>query len=206
MALTIRTARPGDRDRLYEICLRTGDAGQDATGVHGDPDLLGDVYVGPYLALSPDLAFVLVDDDDVPLGYVLGAADTAAFAAACAEHWWPRQRRRHPLESAPEGSRDAQILALVHRPPPTPAELIADHPAHLHVDLLPAVQGQGQGRRLLEHLFDALRARGVPGVHLGVGAANVRATAFYHHLGFRTLDADAHGALLGLDLRPPTTG
>lgn len=205
MRLAVRPARPDDRDRLYEICLLTGDSGRDATPVHDDPDLLGDIYVGPYLALSPELAFVLVADDDVPLGYVLGVADTAAFEAACAEHWWPAMRRRHPLGSAPEGSRDARLVAMIHQPPSTPADLIGDHPAHLHVDLLPAVQGRGQGRRLLEHLFDALRARAVPGVHLGVGAANTRATAFYRHLGFRTLEDDDDGALLGLDLRPAGT-
>ena len=201
MRFDVRPARPGDRDRLYEICLLTGDAGGDATAVHDDPDLLGDIYVGPYLELSPELAFVLVADDDVPVGYVLGVADTAAFEAACVAHWWPAMRERHPLGISPEGSRDAGLITLIHQRPADPAELIVDHPAHLHVDLLPAAQGQGYGRLLLEHLFGALRDRGVPGVHLGVGAANTRATAFYRHLCFRTLEADDQGALLGLDLR-----
>lgn len=203
MGLAIRPARPDDRDRLYEICLRTGDAGQDATPVLDDPDLLGDVYVGPYLALSADLAFVLVADDDVPVGYVLGVADTAAFEAACAERWWPEQRRRHPRGSAAEGSRDARLVGLIHHPPSADPWVLADHPAHLHVDLLPEAQGGGQGRRLLEHLFAALRTRGVPGVHLGVSAANPRAIGFYRHLGFATLESDEQGALLGLDLRRP---
>ena len=74
------------------------------------------------------------------------------------------------------------------------------YPAHLHVDLLPVAQGGGNGRRLLETLFDALRADGAPGVHLGVARANVGAVGFYHHLGFEELDGDEGGMTLGLRL------
>ena len=38
-----------------------------------------------------------------------------------------------------------------------------DYPAHLHIDLLPEVQGQGWGRLLIATLVDALRERGVAG-------------------------------------------
>ena len=65
--------------------------------------------------------------------------------------------------------------------------------------LLPEGQGGGNGRRMLETLFDALRDLGVPGVHLGVGADNTRAIGFYEHLGFRRLGDG--GWQLGLDLR-----
>lgn len=197
---TIRQATAADTDALYQICLRTGAHGEDATGLYRDPRLLGEVYVGPYLALSPDLAFVLVDDADRPTGYVLGVADTRAFADACERHWWPPLRARHPIGSAPAGSADAAVVRLIHAPPSVPAGVLAEHPAHLHVDLLPSVQGRGHGRRLLTTLFGALRAQGVPGVHLGVSARNPRAIAFYRHLGFGTLESDVDGALLGVRL------
>lgn len=193
--LPVRPARLEDAAELYRVCLRTGDAGGDATDRYRDGRLLGDVYVGPYLALAPELAFVLAGPDDEPLGYVLGVADTAAFEAACERHWWPALRRRHPLGSVPAGSPDAALVGLLHRPARAPADVLVHHPAHLHVDLLPAAQGQGHGRRLLEHLFEALRARGVPGVHVGVDPRNHRALAVYRHLGFRPV-----GQSLGLRL------
>ena len=78
--------------------------------------------------------------------------------------------------------------------------MVAAYPSHLHVDLLPAAQGGGDGRRLLETLFDALRAAGSTGVHLGVARDNARAVGFYRHLGFTELDGDDGGLTLGLRL------
>lgn len=200
MTLRIRPARPDDAAALDDVCLRTGDGGRDATALYAHPELLADVYLRPYLRLSPELAFALAGDDDVPVGYVVGVADTASFEAVCEDRWWPAVRARHPLGSAEPGTPDARLVALVHEPPRTAADVVSRYPAHLHVDLLPEAQGAGHGRALLERLVAALRERDVRGVHLGVGAANPRARAFYHHLGFATLEEDEGGALLGLVL------
>jgi len=40
----IRPVSQADLDALYEICLRTGDAGEDATHLYSDPRLLGEIY------------------------------------------------------------------------------------------------------------------------------------------------------------------
>lgn len=192
--MRLRPYHPDDRAALADICLRTGDDGGDATHLLREPALLPTVYLHPFLELAPDLATVLTIDDD-PVGYVVGVADTLAFEAECERRWWPAARERYPLDpGAP--SRDAALLRLVHEPEHTPADLARRYPAHLHVDLLPEAQGRGGGRRLLEHLFDQLRARGVPGVHLGVAAANTGARSFYARLGFTVLEADDDGALM----------
>ena len=81
MTVAIRLAEPDDLDDLYEICLRTGDAGGDASGVVADPRLLGHLFVAPYAVLEPELAFVAVDGEGVA-GYVVGTADTRAAGAA----------------------------------------------------------------------------------------------------------------------------
>ena len=153
--MIIRPARPADRDVVYEICLRTGLAGADATATYADPELLGHVYAGPYLALAPDLAFVLVGPDDQPVGYVLGAADTEAFEAACEARWWPPLRARYPLTSAVDGTPDASLVHRLHEPARADPAVLVEHPAHLHIDLLPVAQGGGHGRRLIEHLLHA---------------------------------------------------
>lgn len=193
-----RTTDPAEVDRLYEICLRTGASGADATALYADPRLLGEVYLGAYLALEPGLAFV-VEADGVAAGYVLGARDTAAFEARTEREWWPALRERYPLGSFPEDSRDEALVQQIHRPHRTHAAILDAYPSHLHVDLLPAAQGGGNGRRLLETLFDALRAAGSPGVHLGVAEDNVSAIGFYEHLGFTRLDVP-EGLVLGLRL------
>ena len=171
-----------DREAIYDVCLRTGDAGADASGLYSDRDLFGDVWVGPYLVLLPDLAFVAEGDAGLD-GYVVGAADTAAFESACEGRWWPALRARYP--DPPDDGQltpDQQLHRLVHHPPRAPSDVLVEFPAHLHVNLLPRAQGRGVGRRLLETLFGALA--GVPGIHLGVAPGNDRAAAFYAHLGF----------------------
>lgn len=195
-----------DAPALREVCVRTGFAGGDARGRFRRPDLLPVAYLDPYLAFAPDLAFVA--DDGAPAGYVVGVADTAAFEQWCGTSWWPRVRDAlgQEADDGADGAVDdepdpgAWLLRLPYDPPRTEPRLLERHPAHLHVDLLPRVQGGGHGRRLLGSFFTALRDRGVLGVHLGASARNVRAIGFYRHLGFRTLDEDDDTVVLGLDL------
>jgi ribosomal protein S18 acetylase RimI-like enzyme len=186
-AVTVRPYQPTDRPALYDICLRTGWAGGDATGHYSDPDLLPSVFAGPYAALEPELAFV-ADDGRRPVGYIVGTADSTAFFTAFRKRWLPSVADRFPAPEGPPSTPDEEIRALLHhaetmlRP-----EFAAGHPAHLHIDLLPPAQGRGLGRRLMETFLDALRERGVPGVHLGVNPANTGALAFYARLGFTEL-------------------
>lgn len=182
---------------MYRVCLQTGDSGRDATALYRNPDLLGHVYAGPYIVGEPELAFVVADEHGVA-GYVLAAEDTRAFEAWAESNWWPNLREQYPL--ADGDSPDTALIRLIHDPPLAAADILADHPAHLHIDLLPRLQGSGYGRRLIELILAKLRERGVGGVHLGVAAKNPRAIAFYRHLGFRMLSADAEGEVMGMRL------
>jgi ribosomal protein S18 acetylase RimI-like enzyme len=186
----LRPYRTGDHDAVYDICVRTGAAGEDATHLLRDPALLGHVYAGPYLALAADLAFVVEDDDGVA-GYILGAADTSEFEDRLEREWWPELRRRHPAYRT-EGDADFDdlLIALMHSPARTHADLVATYPSHLHIDLLPRLQGQGWGRRLIDRLTERLRATGSHGLHLGVATANTKARAFYRDVGFTELGDD----------------
>lgn len=199
-----RTEDPAEVARLYEICLRTGSDGADASALTTEPNLLGEIYLGAYLRFAPELAFVLVDTR-LPgaqgvVGYVIGTADTTAFEAVLDREWWPHLRERYPLGAFPEGSYDANLVANIHGEHHSDPAVLEPYPAHLHIDLLPGGQGGGNGRRMLTTLFDALRAAGAPGVHLGVSTTNTQATGFYAHIGFTPLSDD--GSLLGLDLSP----
>jgi ribosomal protein S18 acetylase RimI-like enzyme len=187
--MDIRGFRSGDAPALYRICLLTGDSGRDATGRYADPRLLGHVYVGPYLALSPELALVLDRGDGTPVGYALAARDTAGFAARCEARWWPALRRRYPDPAGvpPERrSPDQRLASQIHHPPPVP-DVAARYPSHLHIDLLPEAQGRGYGRALLDRLLAGLADAGSPGVHLGVDPANTGALGFYRRWGFTEL-------------------
>jgi ribosomal protein S18 acetylase RimI-like enzyme len=199
----IRRAAAADKEELYAINADTGDVGADARALYRNVGLLAEIWVGPYLEFEPELAF-LAEDGDGPVGYVLGAADTAAFEAECEQRWWPALRARYP--EPPPGTvltPDAQLIHRIHHPPLTPASVVAEFPAHLHIDIRERGQGRGVGRRLMSTLFDALVRRGASGVHLDVDVRNTRAIGFYEHLGFRRVGPpDDDGLTLGLRLPP----
>lgn len=182
----IRALRAEDRNALYAICLKTGAVGGDATHLYADPALIGHIYAGPYAALSPETCFVVADETGVG-GYIVGTADSAAFEAACERDWWPALCARHPLPPPEDASLDAQRIRHFHNPPRTPDAIARSHPAHLHINLLPHLQGQGWGRRLIDVWRDAVAARGAPACHLVVGRANAKAVAFYRAYGFSEL-------------------
>ncbi|MFC1433437.1 GNAT family N-acetyltransferase [Streptacidiphilus sp. N1-3] len=195
MPPTIRPYRPADHDAMYDICIRTGNHGGDATGLYTDPRILPDIFTGPYLALEPQLAFVLTDSGDRAIGYVIGTADTPAFVTAYRERWLPTVADRYPEGGGNE--RDAQRIGELRHPEWMWSEAVADYPAHLHIDLLPEAQGRGAGRAMIEHFLAALRALGVRRVHLGMSSANTGARAFYDRLGFHELSRSEFGVLMG---------
>jgi len=201
--MAIRPYAPLDVNRLYDVCLRTGADGEDARGLYRDPRLLGSVYVGPYLALEPGLAFVLDDDAGHACGYVLGARDTVAFARACELDWWPALRAQYPVGAFADGSADAEVVALIHTPNVADPAVLAAYPSHLHIDLLPRCQGTGGGRALMTRLLAALAEVGSPGVHLVVSSTNERAIGFYRRMGFADLAASGGGLTMGRRLEPP---
>lgn len=199
MPAIIRPARLDELPALYGVVLKTANNGGDATALHRLPDVQGEVYVGPYVTFEPDLAFVIADDEG-PAGFALGALDSRRFEARLEQDWWPPLRLKYrnaaDRDLLPD---DERLLGLIYHPDTAPEEVLRDYPSHLHIDILPRQQGKGNGRRLIETLFDALAAKGSPGVHLFVGAKNERAIAFYRRLGMTEFSRDARA--LGMCLR-----
>ncbi|GHH70731.1 hypothetical protein GCM10018793_05220 [Streptomyces sulfonofaciens] len=183
----VRRYRPEDRPALDDICVRTGHAGGDAREVYPDHGLLSTIFAAPYAELEPELTFVLDDGTGRAVGYVLGTADTPRFAAAFRTEWLPRVAARYPAPAGPPSTPTEEMLALLHDPERMVVPELADHPAHLHIDLLPEWQHRGFGRALMHRFLDELHGRGVPAVHLTMATANVAARAFYDRLGFREL-------------------
>jgi len=191
-ALRIRPYQSDDLDDVYRICLQTADNGQDATSLFRDPQLPGHVYVGPYVAFQPSCAFVAEDAVGVG-GYVVAALDSQAFEQRLELDWWPVLRASYP-ELTPDLSEDLSTpeqyaIHDIHHPWTTGDELATRFPSHLHIDLLPRLQGRGIGRRLIATVISSLRDQGSHGLHLVVGHANGRAVGFYRHVGFTEFQA-----------------
>jgi GNAT superfamily N-acetyltransferase len=200
----IRKAVLSDLPYLYEICLKTGDSGNDATALYHDPYVIGQYYVAPYLIFPAGICFV-VEKDYRPQGYIVAVPDTIAFKRWMEYEWLPPLRQRYPYPVPMELIRcedEGQILMKFHecQVPDNEAAYeswVKDYPAHLHIDLLPTLQGKGFGRFLINCLCTELARQGVPGVHLGVGIKNQNAVAFYRKIGFSVLREEHWGFAMG---------
>jgi ribosomal protein S18 acetylase RimI-like enzyme len=188
----IRQCREADVTDLYRICLATGESGQDAKDLYADPEIIGHVYAGPYPRFSPEACFVAEDAEGVA-GYILGALDTRQFEVELERKWWPPLRERYP--DPPRETRSSWTLDdwrawQIHHPFKTPDWLVDPYPSHLHIDLLPRLQGRGVGQKMIGHWLEEIRRLGSKGAHLGVGPANVRAIRFYQAYGWKALEGD----------------
>jgi ribosomal protein S18 acetylase RimI-like enzyme len=189
MSFKIRPYEEKDLDAVYEVCLKTGDAGQDATHLYKDAKALGHLYVGPYVTLELSLAFVLEDEIGV-CGYVLGALDTKKFRERFVKEWLPRLQKLYldPQGDPKTWTLDEQIYYEIHHPKTEVYKALEPYPSHLHIDLLPRAQGQGNGKRMMQTLLEALKKQGSRAVHLGMFASNTRAFHFYKRMGFHVVE------------------
>ena len=195
----IRPYTPADYDAVSRICLLTAEGGGDATGLYVTDELMADIFARPYVSLEPELAFVVEDAEGVG-GYILGVADTRRFVERFRREWLPRIEAAYE-HTEPVVTKDDLIRHLGFWPERMLVAEVDEYPAHLHIDLLPRLQGAGLGRQLIDTLVAALRERGVPGLHLTMDAANTSARAFYDRLGFTELPSSSPDApLLGLRL------
>ena len=181
---------------MFEICLKTADAGADATGIFSDDDLWGLLFAVPYVERDPELCWIVEADDGRAIGYIVATDDTDAFEQWFRDEWWPQFAERFPRPDEAE-SPEEKMIEYGYRRAPGQNPNTAQYPAHLHIDLLPETQGRGLGRRLIETLFAELRRRGVKGLHLGMNPENTGAAAFYERLGMQRLPSDDGGRSYG---------
>ena len=178
-----------DFPALYHVCLATGDAGADASHIYHDWKVLGHVYAGPYAVLSPQTAFVVEDELGVG-GYIVGPLDTHRFEKQLEVDWWPELRTHYADPEIPrdQWTPDQRLSHLIFHPPRTPRRIAEPYPAHLHINLLPRLQGRQIGRLLLRTWLERVAAIGAKAAHLGVGPRNERAVRFYRAFGFHEVE------------------
>lgn len=188
--VNVRPLQPRDIDALYAISLATGSAGGDASALYRDRKLMGHIYSAPYASLQPDLCLVAEDEAGVA-GFVVGTADTASWERRLEQEWWPSLRRQYPAQDASkmaEWSHDQRRVFMIHHPTPIPAAIVESYPSHLHLNLLPRLQGRGTGSRMFAAWLAMATARGIGPLHVGVNRENAGAVRFWQRLGFVELD------------------
>jgi len=195
----LRPYRPDDLEALYDICLVTGDSGKDASPKHNDGQLIGHIYAAPYGVLAPAQVIVAEDEQGVA-GYIVGTYDSDAFAALLEREWWPTLRARYAEPDFAPTEADLARIATIMGPSGNPPELVADYPAHIHMNLRDRLRGQGVGMALLRRWVAEARAAGVTGIHLGASASNSGGIAFWQKGGFLPLQSNDRTAWFGMTL------
>ena len=184
----IRPYRAEDRAAVRHICYVTGYMGEPVDWLWRDTESFADLFTSYYTDAEPGSAWV-AERDGVPAGYLLGCVDSRAAwspARIFARHVLRRGIAVRPgtagvvWRSFTDVARDA-----LHRRLPPAAVYDPQWPAHLHIDLLPAVRGGGVGAGLVRRFLGSLRRAGVPGCHLETLGENRGAIAFFETMGFR---------------------
>tara|TARA_Y100001970_G_C14058532_1_gene762894 strand:- start:78 stop:677 length:600 start_codon:yes stop_codon:yes gene_type:complete len=199
MKFNIRNYCKKDLNKVYEICLKTGNAGSDASNLYKDPKLLGHVYVGPYVELEPQSAFILEIETQV-CGYIIGTKNSKHFFDKINLNWLPRMKKKYkiPLNDPKDYNLDDGLINSFYFPEKPPD--FPKYPAHLHIDILPEGQGQGMGVKLMNYFFKYLEENKVRGLHLGVDEKNKRAIRFYKKYGLKIIQENDNSIIMGKTL------
>lgn len=168
---TVRNFEWKDRENLRKICVATSNF---ATDTQKQKNFLYYLYNDYYTEFEPESCFVLADDNDEAVGYVLCAKDFDTYYETFDKFFMPRIVQlgfKYHFMTLSE--------ILVHK------IAAKKYPAHLHIDIMPDYQGQGYGRKLISALKNHLKELGIPYVMLSVGATNKGVIKFYEKNGFK---------------------
>ncbi len=185
MAL-VRPYEGKDQAAVQEVCLATGPA--DAYQPKIRARLLA-CFCDYYVEKEPHNCFVLADDNDTAVGYILCAENFDRYYKVFCKEYIARAR---------QGGRLNGITAWFTT---VPQRIYAKrYPAHLHIDILPAYQRKGFGTVLMDTLTNHLRAKELSAIMLVVGAGNEKGINFYEKYGFTVIRKIFGFVAMGLDL------
>ncbi len=172
---------------MQELCVRTSNPENEYKPEWAPYLML--TYNDYYTEHEPESCFVLADEDDVPVGYIICAKDCRKWRRIFRKEYLPKLKEQE--YSLVEPVMEMLLHSLfAHR-----------YPAHLHVDILKEYCGQGYGVELMNTLFEHLRQNDIPGVQLCVDADNPRAVKFYLRSGFKILAGSSMGRVMGYRLK-----
>lgn len=185
---SIRPMRPDDLIDVEYICRMTAGNLCRRDPVAGNR--VAKMYSTYYVRECCDTCFVLADDSDKAVGYILCEPDCKRYR---------RIYRKTDVPHIASLRKSDGVKAWFF---PVPYMFFGSkYPAHLHIDLLDEYQGQGYGSKMIKMLLDELKKRNIPGVMLMASGENEGAIRFYGRLGFKMLIKTKATAVMAIDLK-----
>ena len=142
------------------------------------------LFCNYYIEQEPENCFVVVDEQDDVIGYILCARNYNEWKTRFSEQYL---KIYHPLARLIGKStiRSFQKYGT-------------EYPAHLHINMRPGYEGQGIGTRLMDTLITHLLATNIHGLALGVSTNNKRGQKFYQKYGFHILEKKKWDVIMGI--------
>lgn len=169
---TVRKYISSDKERLRFICKET--TGEENKKNEALLDSIAVIFNDYFTENEPDNIFVAVNDDNIPVGYVICSTDISLFKKKMFREYSKRVKDVYPSSVF---MHYASVIAV----------LIAKkkYRTHLHIDLLPEAQRQGLGTRLIDSLCLHLKEKGIKNVSVMTISKKSSGYKFYKKYGFR---------------------
>lgn len=174
--MTIRPYSKKDFRYVQDICMATSSLADKDNPLNRS--CVCSLYCDYYLDNQPEFCYVAVDDNDVPIGYVLCSADCDDYLVKMDDMYLPLVRKVNSGEFFKFNALNRVVQRYIRQ----------GYTAHLHIDILEEYQSQGLGTELIETLCAKLKDCNVEGLYLICGLKNASARAFYEKLGFEDID------------------
>lgn len=197
--IEIRQCTMADMPYIYEICWKTGYRGQSVEGMLNDKFKIGHYFAAPYLHYDMECCFVATDMG-IPKGYILGTSDTVNYTKWLNSQWLPQVRNFYDFSKEASDNPFGKFVDDCLENDTVVDQSLFEYPAHLHIDLLPDLQGKGLGRKLMGVFFNRCLKKGASRVHLGVSKKNPGAVAFYKKMGMFVISEWDTGYTMGYNL------
>lgn len=184
--MTVRPYKEQDKEAVHFICLNSD--GPCKSSARGKNFILS-VYCDYYIENEPENCFVVADENDKAIGYIICTEDFDAFKERFINEYytkiekWEFRRRKSALRSI-----------IPHE------KYKEEYPAHLHIDILPGFQRMGLGGKLTDVLLEHLKKKGIKGIMLTTWIRNEKGRGFYDKYGFTLLEEMKNCAVYGLKL------
>ncbi len=184
---TIRRMRADDIKEVEYVCRMT--AGELSIKDEKVGRKMSKMFSTYYARECYDSCFVLVDESDKAVGYILCEPDYKRFR---------RIFRKVDVPAIYKLDKKSGRKAWTF---PVPYSVLGGkYPAHMHIDLLPEYQNGGYGTKMVQMLLEDLKKKDVKGLMLIAGAWNHGAIRFYKRNGFKMIFNKLNQAVMAIDL------
>ena len=185
--MPIRKMKYDDIPQAEYICIKTADNKLVCSETKQQTTLL--LYSRYYTRAEIGSCFVIADEQDLAVGYILCAEDYRQYKKS-----FLKKELRQLIKINPSAIFEGIACVMGNR------AFAKKYPAHMHIDILPEYQDKGFGTMLVNTLIRHLKNKNVKGLMLIVDSNNQNAVRFYKKNGFKEIRQLAGAKVMGMEL------